>query len=697
MRRVPPLLLSALLAGASPAMADLTTSNVAGLALKWQVPFAGVTGGPIVHDGRVYVGSWDSKVRALDPTTGAAIWTIDVMGAITGRVLVLDDGGICYGTLSGEVGCVEGTDGTVRWKTQLTGPEPVVVWSAPIASNGRLFVGVAGLTDQPCTRGRLVALDLADGHEIWRFYTVPEKVCSTDTGVECTMDGDCPAGGTCVTGVGGGVTATPAVDPTGNFVYMNTVGCYTFPSIGESDSMFKIEAATGNVVWRNRVNPREQFGTCVTATENTGIDCGTDADCAGSGGTCTPKGDYHDFGFLNGPVPIDVSDGMGGMKTLIVSGSKNGTLYAFDEATGTIAWTNVVRATPISPGFAGFGLFNGAIAYADGRIFAALYFLLPPRVCSNDAQKGCSADGDCAPGGTCPAEPKHLMAFDAATGATLWQDEIGRSWSHVAVANGVVYAGTQSTDPDTKESWLYAYDAATGQRLATLTLPTASAARAAIVGDTVYVGYGLANLGGVSAFSLCANGTVDPGEQCDVGPLGGQCCDATCTLARVGTRCGDEPPQCMASTCDAGGQCVAGDVDGPCDDGDACTTADQCTAGVCVGTIASLDDVTCSLAKLDATPCGAEELPRGLVHAIGKAVGQVKRSLAKAASLAHAGKTAKAEHLRDKATNALDALAGKIAKAATTHKASKRITTGCRDQLTTLLDAQRTVVADYRF
>ena len=65
------------------------------------------------------------------------------------------------------------------------------------------------------------------------------------------------------------------------------------------------------------------------------IDCGVDADC-GVGETCKDKAAYHDFGFLNGPMRIEVPDGVGGTKPLIVSASKNGTLYAFDEATGDI-------------------------------------------------------------------------------------------------------------------------------------------------------------------------------------------------------------------------------------------------------------------------------------------------------------------------------------------------------------------------
>ena len=71
------------------------------------------------------------------------------------------------------------------------------------------------------------------------------------------------------------------------------------------------------------------------------------------GGTCTlDKDDYHDFGFLNGPLPIDVPDGLGGMRTILVSGSKNGTLHARDETDGSFVWENVVQPPPVTPGFA---------------------------------------------------------------------------------------------------------------------------------------------------------------------------------------------------------------------------------------------------------------------------------------------------------------------------------------------------------
>jgi outer membrane protein assembly factor BamB len=657
------LLLAALLVPVT-ALAAITPANVASLVQKWNTAGGGVSGGPIARDGRLYVGSWSTHVLALDPQTGAELWSRQVAGPVPGRVLPLDDGGVCYGTLSGELGCLDGATGAVRWQKSISDPLSGVIWSTPTAANGKLFVGVAGLADNPCSRGRLLALDLATGDEQWRLYTIPEKVCHTDTSIECTTDGDCPANGPCEIGRGAGVTAQPVVDPTGQFVYMNTVGCYTFPSIGDSDSMFKVDVSNGHVEWKQRVSQPEQFGAC---QNDTSIDCGLDADC-GVGNTCTKKGVYHDFGFLNGPLRIEAPDGMGGTRVLIVSGSKNGTLYAFNE-NGTEAWHNTVRSEPVTPGFAGYGLFNGAITYADGRIFAALYFLLPPRVCSNDPKKGCDEDADC-PGGTCPVERKHLMAFDAIDGHIVWEEEIGRSWSHVAVANGIVWAGTEDTD-DTGASWLYAHDAATGARLATFPLPKDSTARVAVEGDSVYVGYGTFGEGGVLALSLCGNGTVDPGETCDPGVGGTTCCTSSCTREAA---------------------------DATCDDGDACTREDQCgDAGACAGRVATLDDVGCAVDRLQASPCGDVALPGPLAKALAKTVTRIGRLFDKAAGLVSKGKADRAEKLRTQAMKALDAVGNKIGKAAGAKKESKRISAECRAALDGLVTSRRAILQGYSF
>jgi cysteine-rich repeat protein len=662
-----------------PTRAIITPANVASLVTKWDFPVSGsVTGDLIVADGVLYIPSTGGSLYAVDPVTGTQIWA-QSFGTLLGPVTPTDDGGLCFGTIAGQVYCINAADASTRWTVDLKEPAPGAVWSGVLISNGRVFVGIASISDQPCTRGRLVALDLKDGHELWRFYTVPDKVCSTETSTECTTDDGCPNGGTCVKGIGGGVTATPTVDPTGSFVYMNTVGCFTNPSIGESDSAFKLDAATGEVIWRNRVNPPEQFGACENdpsidcgCPSNTltgGADCGPDARCAGVGGTCRRKGNYHDFGFLNGPLRLTLPAEGGGTVVRIVSGSKNGTLYSFDEATGQIVWKNAVKPIPVTPGFAGFGLFNGALAFAEGRIHAALYKNLPPRVCANDPATGCTSDAQCGVA-TCLPEPRHLMAFDAATGDVLWAEEIGPSWSHVAVANGVVYAGTQ--DSDDNGSKLFAHDARDGTRLATFEIPAGSVARAAVLDDSVLVGYGSLlgpGSGGVRALSLCSNGVVDAGEECDDGnTTAGDCCSPSCTFETVA-----------------------------CDDGDACTTGDVCGSGQCAGRIATVEQIGCSLAQLGGSPCGAEALPASLSKSIAKAVKVAQSLLARAAKAAARGKTAKVEALRKRALAQVDALGTRVEKAAQATKPAKKITPACQTTLAGLLATRRSTVSGFQF
>src|SRR6185369_4021325 len=102
----------------------------------------------------------------------------------------------------------------------------------------------------------------------------------------------------------------------GNHVYMASVGCLSRPSIGNSDSIFKLDAATGAVEWAHRTESIEQF-----------------QHFAGS-----PT--YHDYGFLNGPILADVTGGA----SLAVAGGKDGALYAVDQATGAPVWTNVLAS-----------------------------------------------------------------------------------------------------------------------------------------------------------------------------------------------------------------------------------------------------------------------------------------------------------------------------------------------------------------
>jgi outer membrane protein assembly factor BamB len=465
-----------------PEGGDITPENVATLVTKWNHPSGAVTSYPILANGLLYVTSWDAKLYALDPETGAERWVFNTNTAgfgIEATVKVLEDGDLVFGDWLTNVYRLDGLTGDVVWQRQIADPAVDHIWSAVGIADGRIFVGIASHTDNPCTNGRTIALDLDTGEELWVQQNVPDRICDSDTAVACEDDGDCD-GGTCVEARGAGVTAEPRPSDDGEFVYVNTVGCYTFPSVGNSDSMMKLDAETGEIIWLTRVTPPEQFGYC--EDDNT-VDCAPGTTCD-SGAECVEKAFYHDYGFLNGPLLIATRAPNGSERTLVISGSKDGALYAFDEQDGSLEWENRLVPLPVSPGFAGFGLFNGALAYDGEKLYAALYQVIP----------------DVSP------ELERLVAFDPSDGSVVWTGDIGVSWAHAGVANGVVYAGARETES------LFAYDAESGERLAELPLPGAddplldseTVSRPLVVGDTLFVGYGVASpgSGGVVALTL---------------------------------------------------------------------------------------------------------------------------------------------------------------------------------------------------
>jgi cysteine-rich repeat protein len=57
--------------------------------------------------------------------------------------------------------------------------------------------------------------------------------------------------------------------------------------------------------------------------------------------------------------------------------------------------------------------------------------------------------------------------------------------------------------------------------------------------------------------TLCGNGTLDPGEQCDDNNTqDGDCCSSTCQYEQSGSPCADDGDSCTADTCDGAGTCT---------------------------------------------------------------------------------------------------------------------------------------------
>jgi outer membrane protein assembly factor BamB len=459
------------------AQSEITPANAASLVEKWTFDTpGGVTSTPTVGEKLVYATSWDGVVYALDRKKGTLKWSYDTGSASSGGLqsgaTLTPDGRLVVGDSAAMVHALDAAKGTVLWTRSVEILPQDHIWGSPTVVNNRVFVPVASDDDTPCTKGRVEALDLDSGEPIWTTRTAPDRICEDDSTLGCMTDAGCPSGrcvgmcsddrgipcvddtecagaGECQDAIGGGVTATPSTDPTGETMFMASVGCLSGPRVGNADRIFRVRASDGLIDWALPNFPPEAFG----------------------------EGPFNDYGFLNGPIFVN------GATPIVVAASKDGKIYARDAGNGAEVFTETVGDVTLAvDAFAGFGLFNGPPALAAGRLFTSLnqYF-----------------DGT-------PDPIVHTKAFDIENGDPVWDAslDIGVTWGAVSAVNEVVFVGKGNIFivPDPA---LYAFSASDGSLIATFPLPAQSTSGPSAVGSELFVGFGvLGPTGGVRAYEL---------------------------------------------------------------------------------------------------------------------------------------------------------------------------------------------------
>lgn len=133
--------------------------------------------GPLVVDGTMYF-TTDEGSYAIDAATCAEKWKrhrhSDTPSALlVNRGFAYAEGRLFRGTSDAHVLAMDPADGHVLWDRVLDAKGPgVSIPMAPIAANGLVYVGNAG-GDQAGVTGHVYALDATDGHVAWKFDVVP--------------------------------------------------------------------------------------------------------------------------------------------------------------------------------------------------------------------------------------------------------------------------------------------------------------------------------------------------------------------------------------------------------------------------------------------------------------------------------------------------------------------------------------------
>lgn len=192
---------------ADPVHSSTAAEGPSNLTVAWKFTAEGaVISSPAVVDGRVYFGSQDKNVYAVDASNGDLIWKYTTGGSIEdspavagGMVYIESDDGYLY--------CLNADNGALRWHTSVGSNleftyANLVLTSSPVVSGSMVYIGSLD--------GNLYALNANTGAVVWKA----------------------PAGGP--------VECTPAFDG---------AGVYFTAQQQAAGMLFKADPVTGEILW----------------------------------------------------------------------------------------------------------------------------------------------------------------------------------------------------------------------------------------------------------------------------------------------------------------------------------------------------------------------------------------------------------------------------------------------------------------
>ncbi|MGJ8688897.1 MAG: PQQ-dependent dehydrogenase, methanol/ethanol family [Gammaproteobacteria bacterium] len=247
-------------------LTQINSGNVKDLELKWMLQnqvFGAWQSNPIVADGVMYITQRPNDVIAMDPITGRVFWVFKhtpsenarvCCGANNRGIAILGDK-VYMGTLDARLIALDRITGDPLWNIEVGDVNLAYsITMAPLIVKDKVMVGVGG--GEFGIRGYVVAYDADTGEEAWKFYTIPAP---GEPGHDSWDDEDWEHGGA-------PVWITGSFDPELNLTYwgVGNPGPDWNPHQrpGDnlySDSVIALDADTGELDWHFQFTPNDGY------------------------------------------------------------------------------------------------------------------------------------------------------------------------------------------------------------------------------------------------------------------------------------------------------------------------------------------------------------------------------------------------------------------------------------------------------
>jgi polyvinyl alcohol dehydrogenase (cytochrome) len=441
--------------------AGISTSDVKDLELAWVLAFprastmraqAAVAGNtlflPVTDEARVFATdiSGDKPCFKWVYTSNVPLRTGVAHGVLpSGRAV------IAFADAAVNVHLVDAASGKLIWKTPVGRWDLSNATGTPQIVGNRVYMPISaseinfgGEDSHECckTHGMFAALDAGSGRMVWRYETMADARPVRNRGDGKMLWG--PSGAP--------IWSSPVIDERRGLIYVGTGEATSAPAADTTDSILAIEMKTGKLRWKFQATPDDIFlTTCLRRPMAL---------------NCPKEGRLLDVDFGAAPILAHRADG----SDVLLAGQKSGMLWALDPDTGKLLWSREFgKGSPL-------GGIHWGMAVDARNVYVPIHKM--PDGQGNDPNQtpglhavdfttgevrwSFTSVGDCsgdrkARVPTCNANTGlsspptvidgavfagsvdgFLRAFDAASGALLWQYDVARPLTGV---NGVAGHG----------------------------------------------------------------------------------------------------------------------------------------------------------------------------------------------------------------------------------------------------------------